>query len=135
MKQTQTKQSTKSVLESRCFDFFFFCRNSWKAPANNFLFSYCYKLEGYTFTTKVIKITSSYQMFQPDPQLATMQSYYFKKHLFFQHSLSSYFCRLYCWLLHYSASLWINLLSSVCAYTLKFAFPSLLKWHTNIGII
>ena len=24
MKQTQTKQSTKSVLESRCFDFFFF---------------------------------------------------------------------------------------------------------------
>ena len=24
MNQTQTKQSTKSVLESRCFDFFFF---------------------------------------------------------------------------------------------------------------
>ena len=41
-----------------------------------------YKLEGYTFTTNVIKITSSHQMFQPDPQLATMQSLPFKKHLF-----------------------------------------------------
>ena len=80
----------------------------------------------YTFTTKVIKITSTYQMFQPDPQLATIQNYCFKKHLFFQHSLSSYFCKLYCSLLHYSASL-INLFSSVCAYTLKFAFPNLLK--------
>ena len=133
MKQTQRKQSTESVLESRCFDFlifdffFFFCRNSWKAPANNLLFSYCYKLEGYTFNTKVIKITSSCQMFQPNPQLATMQSYYFKKHLFFQHRLSRYFWSLNCWLLHYSASLLINLLSSVCAYTLKFAFPNLPK--------
>ena len=62
MKQTQRKQSAKSVLESRCFDLLlFFFRNSWKAPANNFLFSYCCKLEGYTFTTKVIKISSSYQ--------------------------------------------------------------------------
>ena len=77
------------------------CRDSWKVPENNFVFSYCCKLKGYTFTTKVIKITTSYQMFQPKPQLATMQSYYFKKHVFFQHSLSRYFCRLYCWLLHY----------------------------------
>ena len=73
----------------------FFPRNSWKAPANNFPFSYYWKLDGYTFATKVIKITSSYQIFQPDPQLATMQSYYFKKHDFFQYSLSSCFCRLY----------------------------------------
>ena len=90
--------------------------------------SYCCKLERYTSTrNKVIKITSSYQIFQPDPQLATMQSYYFKKHFLFQHKLNSYFCRLYCWLLHYSASLWIHPLSSECAYTLKFAFPNLLK--------
>ena len=109
------------------FFFFFFCTNSWEAPVNNFVFPYFYKLEGYTSTTEGIKITSSYQMFQPGPQLATMQTYYFKKHLFFQHRFSSYFCRLYCWLLYYSASLWINLLSIVCAYTLKFAFPNLLK--------
>ena len=124
MMRTQRKQSTKSVLESRCFGFF--PRNSWKARANNFLFSYCCKLQGYTFTAKVIKITSSCQMFRPDPHLATKQSYYFKKHHFFQYRLRSYFCRLYCWF-HYSASFWINLLSSVCAYTLKFAFPNLPK--------
>ena len=98
----------------------FFPRNSWQAPANNFLFSHCYKLESYTFTAKVIKITNSYQMFQSDPQLATMQSYYFKKHHFFQCSLSTHFCRLHCWL-HYSASLWINRLRSISAHTLKFA--------------
>ena len=85
--------------------------------ANTFTFllsysSYCCKTESYTFTTKVIKITSSYQMFQPNPQLAAMQSYYFKIHYHFQYSLCSYFFRLYYWL-HYSASMWINLLSGV----------------------
>ena len=39
-------------------------------------------LEGYTFTTKFIKMTSIYQMFKPDPQLETMQSHYFKRHRF-----------------------------------------------------
>ena len=65
-----------------------------------------------TFLIKrLIKITSSYQQFQPEPQLATMQRCYFKTHHFSQCNFSS-FCRLYC-LLHYSASLWINLLSTV----------------------
>ena len=74
---------------------------------------------------RLIKLASSYQRFQPEPQLATMQGCYFKKHLFFQCSFSS-FCRLYC-SLRYWASLWTNLLSRVCVFTLKFVFPSLLK--------
>ena len=31
---------------------------------------------------RLIKLASSYQRFQPEPQLATMQGCYFKKHLF-----------------------------------------------------
>ena len=34
-------------------------------------------MEGYIFTTKIIKTPSSYQLFQPEHQLATMQSFYF----------------------------------------------------------
>ena len=49
------------------------------------------------------------------------------KNIFFPAQPHQLFCRLYCWLLHYSVSLWINLLSSVCTYTLKFAFLNLLK--------
>ena len=80
---------------------------------------------GTFFTIKIIKISSSYQRFQPEPLLATIQSY-FEKHNLFQYSLSICFCRLYCWL-HYVASLCINLFRSLCAYTLKFVFSSLLK--------
>ena len=60
---------------------FFFCRNSWKEPAKNILFSYGSKLEGYIFTTKIIKITSSYRTFQPESQLAIFQIYYLSIYL------------------------------------------------------
>ena len=104
----------------------FFCRNSWKAQTNNFLSSYCCKLESYTFTTKFIKVTIVTKCFSLILSWQLCRATISKNTHFFQYSLSNYFCKLYCWL-HYSASLWINLLSSVCAYTLKFAFPSLLK--------
>ena len=93
----------------------------WKQSTKS-VFSYCCEWEGYTFTTKIIKITR----FQPKPQLATMLNCYFKKHLFFLSSFKSYFSRSYCWL-QYLVSLWISLLSSVCACTFKFTFPSLPK--------
>ena len=108
------KAVNKKCSEKKVFWFFFFFQKFLKSTSEWFCFSYWCKLEGYTSTTKVIIVTSSYRMFQPDPQPATMQSYYFKKYLFLQHSLSSYFYRLHCWLLHYSASLWTNLLNSVC---------------------
>ena len=66
----------------------------WKVTVSNFFveileryqgrisFSCC-KLEGYIFTTKIVKITGSYQRFQLDSQLATMQGCYFKKNPFF----------------------------------------------------
>ena len=74
MKQTQQKVFWKVGV--------FFFLLLFFALANSFLFSYCCKLEGYTFTKKVIKITSSFQTFQSDPQLETMQSYYFKNTIF-----------------------------------------------------
>ena len=103
----------------------FFCRDFWEAGAKNFFFSYCCSKMSTFFTIKIIKISSSYQRFQPELLLATIQSY-FEKHNLFQYSFSSCFCRLYCWL-HYVASFCIKLFRSLCAYTLKFVFSSLLK--------
>ena len=65
-------------------------------------------------------------MFHPDPQLATMQSYYFKATIFSSTASAANSIDTLL-LITLSASLWINLISSVCAYTLKFAFPSLPK--------
>ena len=42
-----------------------------------FLFIYFFEMEGYISTAKIIKTASSYQLFQPEHQLATMQSFYF----------------------------------------------------------
>ena len=104
----------------------FFWQKFLKSTSEKFSFFILLQAGGLHFTAKIIKITSSHQRFQPEPQLVTIQSFYFKIHHFLQYRFSSYLCRLYCWL-HYSTSLWINLLSSVCAYTLKFAFFSLLN--------
>ena len=51
-----------------------YASNFWKAAAKNFVVFYCCKLEGDIFIIKT-EITKSYQRLQPEPQLATMQSY------------------------------------------------------------
>ena len=114
----QRKQSTKSVAEilekHQRIIFFFHIAASRKATLS------LQTLSKSQVFTKCFNLILSWQLCR-----ATIS----KNTIFFQYSLSSYFCRLYITLstLHYSASLWINLLSSVCAYTLKFAFPSLLQ--------
>ena len=125
----ERKQSTKSSLESRCFDIFCFFAEILEKHQRIILFFHIsaswrptlllQRLLKSQVVTKCFSLILSWELCR-----ATIS----KKHLFFQHSLSSYICRLYCWLLHYCIiALWINLLSSVCAYTLKIAFPNLLK--------
>ena len=120
------KQSTKSVLESRCFEFFFFVEILEKHQRRISFFHTVASWRAIFLLERLLKSRVVTNGFKREPQLATKQSCYFKKHHFFQQSFRSYFYRLYC-LLYYSASLWINLLSSICAYTFKFVFPSLLK--------
>ena len=107
--------------------FFFFFRNSWKAPTNNFLFRITtswrvtfllQRLLKSQVVTKCFSLILSWQLCR-----ATIL-----KNTIFSSTASaatSVDYNIIC--LHYSASLWINLFSSVCAYTLKFAFSSLLK--------
>ena len=85
-----------------------FSKHVWKVGGSNFFvvifekhrrrisfFHIVASKMGTFFTIKIIKISSSYQRFQPEPLLATIQSY-FEKHNLFQYSFSSCFCRLYC---------------------------------------